>query len=103
MGEQIFKDTGNGNATLTLEGNHTIEHAGTLRGILHESLTKAQVVELDMANVGPVDITFLQLLVSAHKTAASLGRTLKIAGSLPPSVVQIMDEAGVELPFDASA
>ncbi len=99
MGEQRFVTKDDGNAVLVLEGAFTIEHAGMLRNTLHESLTRARVVELDMEAVGPVDITFLQLLVAAHKTAASLGRTLKAVGKTSQSILRLMEDSGAELPF----
>jgi anti-anti-sigma regulatory factor len=95
-----FVETDDGSATLVLEGKCTVENAGALRKILHDALTRAQVLELDMKDVETVDITFLQLLVAAHKTAASLGRTLKVTGEPSPSVVQLIEDVGADLPFE---
>ena len=79
---------------LTLKGELTVPHAEALKAMLSESLQGANRVRIELAEVSAVDLSCLQLLCSAHRTAASLGKTLTLGGEIPPMLRQAMKDAG---------
>jgi hypothetical protein len=67
-------------------GDLTIRTADVVRSRLQEALTASgdgedvdAVIDLDCFGAEEVDQTFLQLVISARKSAAVLGRTLRMA------------------------
>lgn len=71
---------------MTTEGAHVLHLAGemTLRqaGALHEQLRGAAAdhgqVEIDCAGISEIDISVVQLLVAASKSAEAAGKTLSV-------------------------
>ncbi|MFH0724820.1 MAG: STAS domain-containing protein [Pseudomonadota bacterium] len=79
---------------LTLRGELTIARAEELKAALSESLQGAASVRIQLADVGAVDLSCLQLLCSAHRTAAVLGKSLTLEGEVPPMIRETMKYAG---------
>jgi ABC-type transporter Mla MlaB component len=79
---------------LTLKGELTITHAETLKTMLSEALQDTNRVQVELAEVSAVDLSCLQLLCSAHRTAAALGKALTLGGEIPPMLHQAMKTAG---------
>jgi ABC-type transporter Mla MlaB component len=71
------------NNSLSFAGNLTIEHAAELQTFLMESLNRRDRLHLVFENVTEVDISFLQLLCSAHRTAVKTNKTLMLDGHRP--------------------
>ena len=68
-----------GNRTLLhLEGKLTVNRAAELREILHEALGRDRVVAIDLAKVESMDLSCLQLLCAAHRTAVRDGKSLTV-------------------------
>ncbi|MFO7731948.1 MAG: STAS domain-containing protein [Spirochaetia bacterium] len=63
---------------LVCRGNATAEAASEIRNVLFEALQLTPPVMIDVAGVEKVDITFLQLLVSAERTAKEKGKGIQI-------------------------
>jgi ABC-type transporter Mla MlaB component len=63
---------------LTLNGKLTIDHAAELRGNLIKTMEKANHLTIRIENVTEVDLSCLQLLCSAHRTAVSLKKNLTL-------------------------
>lgn len=77
-----FKVTNEGQICLVnAAGDLTIEHAAKLREALVTALSSGTDVEIDMSRVETVDISCLQLLCSACKSANKAGRTVTIEKS----------------------
>jgi anti-anti-sigma regulatory factor len=79
---------------LTLRGELTIARAEELKAALSESLQGGASVRIQLADAGAVDLSCLQLLCSAHRTAAALGKSLTLEGEVPPMIRQAMKYAG---------
>lgn len=84
----------NGNNSIRFAGNLTIEHAAELQQVLMESLDRGDSLCLVFENVAEVDVSFLQLLCSAHRTAVKTGKTLVLDRHRPEPLRLIVMEAG---------
>jgi len=65
---------------LSISGVLTVPHAKALQAELLAALKSAAVVEVAVGEVSAIDITFPQLLCSAHRTAAVLKKEMTITG-----------------------
>jgi ABC-type transporter Mla MlaB component len=80
--------------TLVLKGNLTIEKAAATKVMLQDALNNAQHVELDIESTGEIDLAFLQLLCSAHRTSVTLGKTLLFKGAIPAIFKKSVEDNG---------
>lgn len=80
--------------TLAMNGNLTISRARAARDELHKALKNAQYIELDLESADEVDLSFLQLLCSAHRTSISLKKTLVIKNTIPAGFKKSIEENG---------
>jgi ABC-type transporter Mla MlaB component len=61
---------------ITMGGNLTVEHAAEMMATFRDALTvPIPDIELTLGAVTKVDVAFLQLLCSTHRTAAESGKT----------------------------
>ena len=79
---------------LRFEGSLTIERAAELKMFLMESLNRMDRLHLVFENVTEVDISFLQLLCSVHRTAVKEKKNLTLDGHRPESLRLSVLEAG---------
>jgi anti-anti-sigma factor len=79
---------------VTLTGELTIARAEELKATLSELLQEVSNIRIRVADVSAVDLSCLQLLCSAHRTAAALGKALTLEGDMPPLLRQVMKLAG---------
>jgi anti-anti-sigma regulatory factor len=79
---------------ITLTGELTIARAEALKATLSELLQGVADIRIRVADVSAVDLSCLQLLCSAHRTAAALGKALTLEGEIPPLMRQVMKLAG---------
>lgn len=84
----------NKNNTVRFAGSLTIERAAALKMLLMESLNWTDSLHLVCENVTEVDISFLQLLCSAHRTAVKEKKKLTLAGQCPEPLRLAVWEAG---------
>ncbi len=70
----------NGREVLTVSGSLTVKHAKALNAALLEAVRSAPAVEVDVENIDDVDISFAQLVCSAHRMAADLNKQMTITG-----------------------
>lgn len=70
----------NGREVLTVSGVLTVKHAEALKAALLEAVRNAPVVEVIVENIDDLDVTFAQLVCSAHRTAADLNKQMTITG-----------------------
>ena len=78
---------------LTLEGDQTIQYSNELRTALLKSFDSVHHVLLDVERVASLDISCLQLICSAHKTAAGMEKRLTVTGN-SETFKKTMEEAG---------
>ena len=87
-----------GSIRITSGERLTIDHAGAFSLRMREALLAAQRVEVEFAAECAVDITTLQTLCSACKTAAAAGKSVVCHGSGPLSLGQLIAAAGAQRP-----
>ena len=81
---------------LVCSGNATVDAAAEIQEVLIDSLEKTKTVVIDVGAIGKVDISFLQLLVSAEKTAQQKKKSIKID---PTSYSQPLIDVAVKTGF----
>jgi anti-anti-sigma regulatory factor len=82
-------------AALIVGGRLTASAAGTLRDALLEAFAGAQRVELALRDVEEADLTFLQLVCAAHRTAAAREIVFGVTGlEREPSVTRLVGSSG---------
>jgi anti-anti-sigma regulatory factor len=72
---------------LTLEGDLTIANAEETRNALLDALGSVSRLEYDVKNVTAVDLSFLQILCSAHRTALDMGKELVLSADFTSEVL----------------
>jgi len=82
------------NGVVTYTGPMTAPRADELRASLIMALIDADSVEIDIEQVTDVDLSCLELLCSAHRTALRLNKQLTVHGRRPEKLMQVMDDAG---------
>jgi len=82
---------------ITAGGRITTSQAGRLHQLLLEAFECSSRVELSLYDAQEVDLSFLQLLCAAHRTAAARGAAFMLSGleSAEP-VLRLIQEAGAE-------
>ena len=77
-----------------LEGHLTLPHAETMKKAFLTALIEADDVFIKFAIVENVDLSCLQLLCSAHRSAVCLKKRISIEGSVPQALKKAADAAG---------
>ena len=70
----------NGREVLTVSGVLTVKNAKALKAALVDAVRNAPVVEVNVENIDDLDVTFAQLVCSAHRTAVDLNKQMTITG-----------------------
>jgi hypothetical protein len=65
--------------SVDLDGSRTIRNAEDTRSLLMEALKRPSPTRLDCSATDEADLSFLQLLLSARKSAEAAGRTLTLS------------------------
>ena len=84
----------NGLEVLTVSGALTVKHAKALRAALLEAVRKAPAIDVDVENIGDLDVTFAQLICSAHRMAADLNKQMTITGLEQERFSQLLGRFG---------
>ena len=79
---------------LSLEGELTIKRATEIRELLLESLSRSQRVEVELGEVTDVDLSYLQLMCSAHRSASESGKSLILINQDVLLFTETKDTAG---------
>jgi hypothetical protein len=87
-----------GSIRITSGERLTIDQAAAFALCIREALVVAKRVEVEFAAECSVDVTALQTLCSACKTAAAAGKSLVCHGSEPLSLRQLIAAAGAMRP-----
>jgi len=84
-------------AVVTAGGRLTASQAVRLRQVLLEAFAGSRQVELQLHGVQEADLSFLQLLCAAHRTAAAHGVAFLVSGlEYAAPVLCLIREAGAE-------
>lgn len=92
MNAETFESAGA--HVMKLEGIWTIERACELRQLLLECLNEEQEVIVDVGGVVEVDLSFLQLLCSAHRTFSRHHKQLSLDDDKPEALKEFVKNAG---------
>lgn len=90
---KITVDANDKRTVLRVQGRIMVEHASELRDAMLKALASSNAVTVDLSGVTDADISFMQLVCSAHKTARDAGRGFVITGS-PESFWHAVNTAG---------
>ncbi|NJD57297.1 MAG: STAS domain-containing protein [Nitrospirae bacterium] len=83
-----------GPGTIRMGGQLTIENAAAIREALARALQQADRVVLAMDRDAVADLSFLQVLCAARRTAVRGDKTFDIESSAAHAVQAVMQEAG---------
>ncbi len=81
-------------AFLTLSGDLTIEHAEDLKSLLLKALSGADQVVMDVRDVSKCDLSALQVLCAAHRSAVQQQKQIALAQSNAKVFRRTVAEAG---------
>jgi anti-anti-sigma regulatory factor len=77
-----------------LEGDLTLPEAPEIRTAFMKALVEADDVLICFGNVRELDLSCLQLLCSAHRSAARLKKRVRFEGDIPKKLYDAADNAG---------
>jgi anti-anti-sigma regulatory factor len=77
-----------------MEGELTVGGIRKIHEELLHSLEKVRHLDIDIAGAVDMDLSFLQLLCSAHRTAAQTGKTVALTGDIPNIFRQAVEDNG---------
>ena len=80
--------------TLQWEGDLTVRRVAALKVQVQQALASATQVFIVIAADAECDMTVMQLLCSAHRTASRQGKTLQLYGEIPQQFKMIMGLSG---------
>lgn len=86
----------NGSIVITSGDRLTIENAGVFTQLVREALEASQNVTLEFEADVEMDITGVQVLCSACKSAAAAGTSFSYRGPLPQGMADIIIASGAE-------
>lgn len=93
MGKTMM-DTQRAQRELVWSGELTVQRVLQLKEELVSALAVAEQIHLRLVDVSEVDIAFLQLLCSAHRSATRLRRELTLVEPLPSALIEIAQLGG---------
>jgi anti-anti-sigma regulatory factor len=93
--EITFYDQESGKqGNIKLDGNLTVGQAEELRSLLIKAIIDAEEVHLDFGTVTDVDLSCLQLLCSAHRSASRMKKRVSLSDDWPEVFKKTVEEAG---------
>lgn len=82
------------NEVLKFKGDLTIENAQELHRLLLAALDNLEEISLSFEEVTAVDLSFVQLICAAHRTAVRADKNLKLADPRPEVLKAVVRETG---------
>jgi anti-anti-sigma regulatory factor len=79
---------------LVLTGDLVLQRIASLQEEILAALADVDRLLLNVSGASTFDLSFLQLLCSAHRSAVPLNKSLSLAGKLPESFQRKLEEAG---------
>ena len=79
---------------VVLDGDLTVADAAELRNILLEALAASDHIEVDLRGVTGLDLSFLQMMCSAGRSARKLGKELFLTGTMGEVIMRARKEVG---------
>ena len=79
---------------LCLDGELTVSRVAELKKMMIDALDKSDTIEIDLEEVTRVDLSFLQLACSAHRTAIKSGKDFFFSNGETEMLQQVREQAG---------
>ncbi len=79
---------------IKITGNLTIENIQEIYQLLTAAIDNTQKVSLIFENVTAVDLSFVQLLCAAHRTAVNAGKSTTLSSLCPEGLKTTVRELG---------
>ena len=79
---------------IEFSGSCMVDRITELKDLLGSALEQSGEVQLDVSGVESCDVTLIQLLCAAQKTAAQSGKTLTVLGSPSEAFRSLLQESG---------
>ncbi len=93
--EQKKKASGNKKGYI-LEGDLTLQNSTAIRELFSSSIAgRSKNIAFSFKDVGEVDLSFVQILCAAHRTAHDKGKTIVFSGCWPEAFTDLISEAGL--------
>lgn len=96
----VQRESEDGTVALFFADELTISSAQELKEVLLREFHDPDTVALDLGKVTKIDLACLQLFCSAHRSFQKTEKALVLAGPLPGSLRQILDESGLSHHLD---
>jgi ABC-type transporter Mla MlaB component len=80
--------------TIELSGVRTVRTAEQSHSVLLEALRLDSPINLDCSQVTETDVSFVQLLLSARKTAMEYGKSLALAHPAGGALLSVLERGG---------
>jgi anti-anti-sigma regulatory factor len=93
MVEAEVKKTGK-KGIITFSGTLTVNGAVEIKEALLNALSRFKILELTFGDVSDVDVAFLQLLCSAHRTSVRQKRTFSVIRPFPAVMDNLIIRSG---------
>jgi anti-anti-sigma regulatory factor len=77
-----------------LDGSLTLRTVETTRAKLLETMERHQALEIDCSAATEIDLSFIQLLLSARTSAQSAGKTIALAQPLSGVLSDVLQRGG---------
>jgi len=81
---------------LALDGDLTIRTIGQAHKTLAFAITEASKICVDLSGAKDADLTLVQLLLSAHRTAQRDGKSLHLSQPLPDTLLSEVVRGGFD-------
>lgn len=97
------KKSAQNKTTLVMSGNLSISRVLATRDELTEALKITQNLEIDIGSAKEIDLSFLQLLCSAHRTSIYLKKNMTFKGTIPEEIKKSIGDNGFTRPRGCEA
>jgi anti-anti-sigma regulatory factor len=92
---QFTIDEGRGEGTVEFRGELTIQNIAACKASVQNILGQVQQLLISHKEVTGMDISFLQLLLAADKSAAEHGKEICLQGGLPDCFLELLKKSGL--------
>lgn len=77
---------------LILKDDLTIDRIRDIHEIMCQSLSAVESLVIDIQDAAQIDLTFLQLLCSAHRTATASNKSIVLSGQINPVMEKAVED-----------
>jgi len=83
--------------TIALSGTQTIREAAETVETLRAAISQNDDISLDCSGVTEADLTFIQMVMAARKSAEAKGKTLSLKAAAQGPLLAALDAAGIKV------